>query len=481
MNPTPSRVLVFGTSAAVLVLEILAGRLMAPYVGISLETFTGIIGTVLAGIAAGSAVGGRLADRHDPRVLIGPSLVLGGVLTWLSLVIVRTVGPAVGAGPISIVTLTALAFLAPAALLSAIAPMVAKLRLGSLDDTGAVVGGLSAAGTIGALAGTFITGFVLVSALPTRPIVLAIGAVLIVSGVVVGRRLHRWEPPPSGLLFILAAAFVSVPAGPPCQYETAYFCANVVTNPDHPSGRDLILNRLRHAFVDLEDPTNLDVRYVRLFADVAEAMDRPTAAVLHIGGGGFSFPRYLHHVETGSEHVVLEIDETLLDIARSELGLTTDRRLQVITGDARLAMDDLPADRFDLVVGDAFSSKSVPWHLTTTEFVQKVDRVMTDDGIYVMNIIDGGRSRFARAELATLRRTFDHVAVIVPADDDGTGRLGNQVVLASGRPIPELIIDPADGTLLPGDIDGYIDGQAPLRDDFAPVDQLIGAAMFAGR
>ncbi len=42
-------VLVVGTSAAVLVFEILAGRLLAPYVGVSLETYTGIIGTVLAG------------------------------------------------------------------------------------------------------------------------------------------------------------------------------------------------------------------------------------------------------------------------------------------------------------------------------------------------------------------------------------------------------------------------------------------------
>ncbi|MGC1207692.1 MAG: fused MFS/spermidine synthase, partial [Ornithinimicrobium sp.] len=48
-----AQVLVFVSSAAVLVLEILAGRLLAPYVGISLETFTGIIGTILAGIAVG--------------------------------------------------------------------------------------------------------------------------------------------------------------------------------------------------------------------------------------------------------------------------------------------------------------------------------------------------------------------------------------------------------------------------------------------
>ncbi len=59
--------LVVGTSAAVLVLEILAGRLLAPYVGVSLETYTGIIGTVLAGIAVGAWFGGVAADRIDPR------------------------------------------------------------------------------------------------------------------------------------------------------------------------------------------------------------------------------------------------------------------------------------------------------------------------------------------------------------------------------------------------------------------------------
>ena len=83
-----ARALVFSSSAAVLVLEILAGRLMAPYVGVSLETFTGIIGVVLAGIAVGTSVGGRLADRLDPAALLGPAYVLGGALSWWSLWVV---------------------------------------------------------------------------------------------------------------------------------------------------------------------------------------------------------------------------------------------------------------------------------------------------------------------------------------------------------------------------------------------------------
>ena len=56
---------VFLASGAVLMLEILAVRLLAPYVGLTLETTTSIIGAVLAGIALGAWVGGSVADRTD--------------------------------------------------------------------------------------------------------------------------------------------------------------------------------------------------------------------------------------------------------------------------------------------------------------------------------------------------------------------------------------------------------------------------------
>ena len=136
MRPRAAAVLVFCASAAVLVLEILAGRLVAPYVGESLETYTGIIGTVLAGIALGSATGGRLSDHYDPRHLVGPTLVLGGALAWLSLPIVAVLGPGVGEGPTAIVVLSVAAFFLPAAVLSAVSPMAAKLRLADLAETG---------------------------------------------------------------------------------------------------------------------------------------------------------------------------------------------------------------------------------------------------------------------------------------------------------------------------------------------------------
>jgi SAM-dependent methyltransferase len=466
--------MVFVTSAAVLVLEIIAGRLMAPYVGISLDTFTGIIGTMLAGIAVGACLGGWLADRRSSRAMIGPALVAGGALTWLSLPIVDGLGPRVGEGPAAIVGLTTAAFFLPAVVLSAVSPMVAKLRLERLEDTGSVVGGLSAAGTIGALAGTFLTGFVLVAALPSRPIVVAVGAALVVAGFVSWWLLARARPDVATLALVATAGFLGLSTSGPCQLETAYYCVRIDDDAANPTGRTLYLDQLRHAYVDLDDPTNLELRYVRLFEDVTDALAPGPLDALHIGGGGFTFPRYVATVRPGSVNEVLEIDPELVRVAERDLGLVIDDEVRVRVGDGRLALADQPTDSLDLVVGDAFGSQSVPWHLTTVEVAAELERSLRPGGVYVMNVIDGGANAFARAQVATLAERFDHLAVIVPATGLPPGRAVNQVIVASSAPLPRLEVDPADGRVLDdAEVDELTAGARLLTDGHAPVDQLI--------
>ena len=84
--------LVFGSSAAVLVVEIVALRLLAPYLGLTLETSTTVIGIALAAIALGSWAGGQAADRVDPRRTLGPLLAVSGVVVALTPFAVRGVG-----------------------------------------------------------------------------------------------------------------------------------------------------------------------------------------------------------------------------------------------------------------------------------------------------------------------------------------------------------------------------------------------------
>ena len=175
--------LAFLSAGCVLVLEIAAGRLMAPYVGVSLTTYTGIIGVILAGIAIGAWVGGRAADLYGPVGLLGPTFILGGFGAMASVPVVDALGAAgLGSGVGAIVLLAAIGFGLPATTLSAIAPMVVRATIVDVATSGSLVGRLSAAGTLGAITGTFLTGFYLLGAFPTRAIILATGGLLVLVG-----------------------------------------------------------------------------------------------------------------------------------------------------------------------------------------------------------------------------------------------------------------------------------------------------------
>ena len=128
---------------------------------------------------------------------------------------------------------------------------------------------------------------------------------------------------------------------------------------------------------------------------------------------------------------MLELDPRVLEIARSELGFAPTDRIDVRIGDARRSIRALASDSYDLVIGDAFGGLAVPWHLTTTEFLDEVVRVLRPNGTYVANLIDYPPLAFVRAEVATAATRFKHVAVVsarrILDGDDG----GNLVLVAS--------------------------------------------------
>lgn len=478
--------LVFLSSAAVLVLEIIAARLLAPYVGQTLETYTAIIGVILAGIAVGSWLGGRAADAHDPRRLIGPLLVVGGGLAFASIPLVDVLGIGLrGAGPVSTTTLTVLAFFAPAAVLSAVTPAVIKVQLASLDETGRVVGRLSALSTAGAIVGTFLTGFLLVAAFPSRTVVRATAVLLIVLGIATAAWLRRGRPFTAGgtVLILLAAAF-SFAGTHPCEHESAYYCAYVREDPQNASGRALWLDTLRHSYVDLDDPAHLEFSYTRWFGDAltAVAPDGEALDVLHLGGAGFTMPRYLREEHPGSWSHVLEVDPLLVEVAVDELGLGLGDDIDVTIGDARMTIANVDRGGFDVVIGDAFGGVAVPWHLTTREFIALVADTLTDDGVYMMNVIDYDDRAFLKAEIATVGDVFADVAVIGRngSFDGVASGGGNYVVVASDAPLPVDALREevrgngrADVVVHADELAEFVDGARVLIDDFAPVDQLL--------
>ncbi|WP_420802438.1 fused MFS/spermidine synthase [Streptomyces taklimakanensis] len=477
-------VLVFGSSAAVLVVEIVALRLLAPYLGLTLETSTLVIGIALTAIALGSWLGGRIADRIDPRRLLGPSLGVSGAVVALTPAVLRATAEW---APAMLLSIAALTILVPGALLSAVTPIVTKLRLTSLAETGTVVGRLSGVGTVGAIVGTVLTGFVLVSRLPVSGILIGLGTLLVVGSALVEWRTRGWSGVPAPALVVVAGglATMAVPGG--CDVETRYHCARVVTDPDRDSGRTLVLDGLRHSYVDIEDPTFLEFTYVRAIASVVDAAfpEGEPLAAHHLGGGGLTLPRYLAATRPGTHSVVSEIDGGVVRIDRDRLGLRPGAGIDVRVEDGRLGLRRLDTDSRDLVVGDAFGGVSVPWHLTTVEAMTDVRRVLDEDGLYVANLIDHGGLAFARAEAATLGETFEHVALVgepadIGLDPTATPEGGNLVVLASDRPVDPRAIQEALDARRTGwkiatgdDLASWIGDARPLTDDHAPVDQLL--------
>jgi spermidine synthase len=495
LPPGLAAALVFLSSGAVLVLETASLRLVGPYVGVTLQVTSSVIGVALAAIAYGAWAGGRLADRRDPRTLLAPVLVLAAITTALTLPIVRYVGEALrGSAAVGILLLTALAIFLPAALLSAITPMVVKLQLGDLRRTGQVVGRLSSIGTLGGITATLVTGFVLVAALPSSAIIVSLAALLGLTGLAVGgyvrRRTRAALPRPSRAtaalaVLGLAGATLSVVAPTPCDVETAYHCASVEPDPTNATGRLLVLNSAWHSYVDLADPTHLEFAYTQWLGAVADVLAPAGRALeaVHLGGGGFTMPRYLTATRPGTRNEVYEIDGELVELGRRELDVRLGPELRARIGDARMLIGERPDRSADLVIGDAFGHLVVPWHLATREMAAEIRRVVRPGGIYAQNVIDHPPLRFIRAEVATVAAEFPHVALIASPAAIAGEQKANFVIVASDAPLPlEALRQRLDTTarepvtLLSGaDLDDFVDDALVLTDEYAPVDQLLAA------
>ncbi len=488
--------IVFVSSACMMILELVAGRIIAPYVGVSLYTWTSVIGVVLAGMSLGNYLGGRLADRWGSLRLLGLLFLLGG-LTSLGVLAADVLGVRLpDAWPIvvRILALTTALFFVPSLLLGTISPVVIKLAVQDLARTGSTVGRISAAGTIGSIIGTFATGFVLIAWFGTHVVVwgvavtlLAMAALFLIASASRGRLAL-------GLIALAviaggsATAFTQDWLRSPCNLETNYFCIKVreETRGGKPV-RVLILDRLVHSYSSLDDPTTLIYGYERIYAEATayQAARHTSLSALFIGGGGYTFPRYMEALYPDSHLDVIEIDPGVTLVAHELLGLRRDTRVRTFNEDARTFLARPPDRQYELVFGDAFNDYSVPYHLTTLEFNQRVRAWLTEDGLYVVNLIDGPRRDFLRAYVNTLRRTFAYVYVAPSISTWRESPRVTFVVIATDQPLDLAAlrkVDGGDGDALlarqlldPATVDAILaEGRAVLLTDrYAPVDQML--------
>jgi spermidine synthase len=211
--------------------------------------------------------------------------------------------------------------------------------------------------------------------------------------------------------------------------------AELVVDLDRPAGWMLLVDGTPQSYLDVADPTFLEFDYVRLLADVIEAMSEPLAPlrVVHLGGGGCTLPRYLAATRPGSTQVVIEADDLLVEVVRRQLGA---QGFRLRTGDGREALCHLAKGTSDVVVGDVFVGAQVPSHMATLEMVREVAEVLTPEGVYVVNVADSGSLPFARGQAANLAEVFAHVVVLADPGLLRGRRFGNLVIAGSNRPFP---------------------------------------------
>jgi spermidine synthase len=527
-----ANIVVFIASFCTLVIELVAGRIMAPYVGVSLHTWTSIIGVVLAGISIGAYLGGLIADRYPRSSTLGWLLFLSGLGAFSISPLTNLVGGAQFQTSlmIRILVVTTIIFFVPSCILGMISPVVVKLTLNNLAKTGNVVGKIYAFSTLGSILGTFATGFFLISWMGTRYILAAMGIILILSALVFGGFFVRKKGLALVFLFLFLILILTLVGlygyaaihpdeislstspiqsmktlygyafKPPLEEETYFFKESdyytiklkksIRGNNGNPL-ESLVLDHLVHSYTDLNDPLYLEYEYIRIYEEVVrwQASKREFFKALFIGGGGYTFPRFIEAKYPEAEIDVVEIDPEITRVVKNYLGISENTRIRSFNEDGRwFVMNCKDPGSFDFIFGDAFNDLSIPYHLTTKEFAMQLKKLLRPNGLLLANVIDSfKKGAFMPSYIRTLEEVFGkgNVHLITLSSDYDHIGISTCVVVASPqrlniddfvKAIKEKGGKEMTSHVMPQDrLQQYLKERYSviLTDDYVPVDNLI--------
>ncbi len=485
-----------------LVIEIVAGRMLAPYLGMSLYTWTAVIAVVLAGFSAGHWVGGRIADWEPARAERTVSLVLllSAFSAAGSLILLRILsGPVLGLGlaPVpTIVLLTSLLFFLPSFFVGIPSPVLTKLAIdANHGQTGRVLGGMYASGAFGGILGTLAAGYFFISWLGTIWTILTVASVYLALAASIFLRSQRasWKElvAGAGFVFLLAGLIASAGHGvlafrSNCTAESSYYCIRVIDiSPDvGAEARLMVLDHLGHGMNLRDDAQYFLSSYVELTDRLVDAHlrgGRPFRAYF-VGGGAYTLPRAWAARRRPPDITVAELDPAVTRLANRDMWASVGKGIRVRHMDGRRLLREEADARYDVVIGDAFHDIAVPQHLITREFFELVRDRLTPGGIFLMTAVDiVGHPRFLLSLLATLRQVFPVTEVWLDDEQQQTGGRVTFIVLAADKETGNDILQsdkfPERGwhrwdRKRISDLEARY-GAVLLTDDYAPVDRLL--------
>lgn len=484
-------IICFLSGASVMVIEISANRLLAPYFGNSIYTWTALIGVVLIALSGGAWLGGVLADKVGRVDLLAKLLAGAAVLTMLIPAFATWFSPELStkgliAGPVFI---SLFLFALPAILLGAVSP--ASVRFYSMVNqdrqVGHAAGIISMLGSLGSFVGTFLSGFFLLSAFGVKAIFIGTGALLLVLALIAFWMARKPAASQVGSLAAIVAAgligyFVEAPVSAEVVHrETSFYHQITVEQPKNfPGARLLKLDNTMEGGMRIADGSLiLDYQHFWRLALLNE--DLKIQRALFIGAGAFGMPEEVSRVVPGSHVDVVEIDPAVISVGRRFFKLDEHPNVHAHASDARRYLRASEGN-YDLIFGDAYSGRQhIPSHLVTREFFEEVKSSLSPNGVFLMNVISasqGEKAELLSAIMGTLRKVFPHVEVF--AVGNGTD-MQNLILLGSKQSWKPWLEDKYH---TPGSVESrlvvrrLLERQLPiegpiLTDDFNPVEAIV--------
>lgn len=417
---------VFLTGACVLVIEIAALRVLAPYFGNTIFSASSVITVILAALSIGYYTGGRIADRFLSVRLFYTIILASGCAVLVFQLIGFLLLPFIGRW-FSIVTgplfSSALLFFLPGLLLGTLSPFVIALQKAKFPEegVGTISGKVFFWSTAGSIAGSLATGFVFIPRFGVNEIMIATGVTLIglaLVGLFKERTLSGLHLEKFGVFvtFLLVALFAVVFVSEDnVLYSKDGVYEKVTIFEGEREGRTARFLRQDRAisgamFLNADAHVYEYSEYYQLYQLFYPDIQR----VLVIGGGAYTVPRELFHEKEDVHIDVVEIEPVLFELAQQFFRLPESDRVRNYKEDGRRFLSRAE-HTYDFIFGDAYQSiYSVPTHLTTQEFFELVYAKLSENGIFLMNVIGSlgeKEASFALAEIKTLQSVFPNVYV----------------------------------------------------------------------
>ena len=406
-------VVAFVTGAIVMSFEMLGSRYLNPYFGSGIYTWAALISTVLAALTVGYFLGGWLADRTaSPTILGGTVAVASLYMLSLPFFADRLMDRVANIDDVrvgSLVAAFAIMFF-PVTLYGVYSPFAIRLMLKSAASSGIVSGTVYGVSTAGSIIGTLGTTFFLIPLIGTRAITLTLGAAGLVCGLILVclRRLDRRPP----IAAILAAALAACAALTECRAEDLFdpaVRAAVLKRPDGRIARieseynDIYVNKRRgseltlafqlkgwdytESVTNLRDPDDLLLRYAQTMS-IAPVYPEEPKRILMLGLGGGTLSTYFGRFMPDTAIDTVEIDRSVIDVAKKYFGLLETQRVRYHDGDGRVFLNR-NRQLYDLILLDAYRGGFVPFHLLTKEFYELIKQRLTPGGAVASNVHDG--------------------------------------------------------------------------------------------